>query len=153
MILMAIVRRNTHSAFDSHVDFPSCWYLQSIQNHCSSISLQYVHQLTPTQQCTAARAILWQAASLNDSNKTYQSSGGLDCKFLELHGRQGSKGREAWEIQQVQNETLKNLLDVVQFLYICFLLPSIDYFLGLYLWLYGWRNHGSSPHSRFQIFN
>ena len=73
------------------------------------------HQLIPAQQCTAAHAILWQAASLDNSNKTYQSSGGLDCKFLELHGHGGSKGWEAWEIQQVQNKTLKNLLDVVQF--------------------------------------
>ena len=72
-----------------------------------------VHQLTPTQWHTAACAILWQAASLNDSNETYQSSGGLDCKFLELHGHGGSKGREAQEIQQ--NKTLEDLLDVVQF--------------------------------------
>lgn len=74
-----------------------------------------IPQLTPAQRRAAARAILRQSASLEDFNETCRNPGGLDHKFLELHGRGGSKGREAQEIQQVQNETLRDLLDTVQF--------------------------------------
>lgn len=74
-----------------------------------------VNPLSPAHRRAAARAILRQTVSLEDSNKTTRNPGGLDHKFLELHGRGGSKGREAQEIQQVQNETLKDLLDAVRF--------------------------------------
>lgn len=71
-----------------------------------------IQELTPELRATAARAILRSRRAFEDPNMT-SGDDGLDCMYLELHGLGKSQGPEAKEIEQFQNDTLKDLLDTV----------------------------------------
>ena len=71
-----------------------------------------IPELTPELRTTAARAILRSRRAFEDPNTTSKDDG-LDHMYLELHGLGKSQGPEAKELMHFQNETHKDLMDVV----------------------------------------
>ena len=91
-----------------------------------------IPELSPGMQKTAARAIL-QFRMIFENPCETTKDGCLDKMYVELHGLGESHGVEAKEIQQLENETLSDLLDAVCFQTSLFL-PTITtpFFLRRY---------------------
>ena len=78
-----------------------------------------IPELSLEQRNTAARAILW-ANKSEDNTCTTCKDGGLDLLYIDLHSLGEAWDDEAKQISNLQDRTMKDVLDVV-----CFHLPSL----------------------------
>jgi len=79
-----------------------------------------IPELTPELKTTAAHAILWSRKAFEDPNTTSKDDG-LDFMYLELHVLEKSQRPEAKEIMEFQNETHRNLMDIISPTFLHFL--------------------------------